>query len=206
MPRFIQVFLSFILLIISSPLWLVISFSLIFSGPVLFRQQRIGKDNKPFTLYKFRTMKPVRQGSDSSDLHGTERITRIGKSLRKFSLDELPQLWNILLGDMNIIGPRPLPVEYLHRMSSEIKKRHLVYPGITGWAQVNGRNALSWEEKFGMDTWYVSHRSFRLDLRILIKTLPMIVTKKGVDQNEFQTMEEFKGDGSRKADAVRNNA
>jgi sugar transferase EpsL len=138
-------------------------------------------------------MKPVQKESDSSVLHGSDRITRIGRLLRKFSLDELPQLWNILTGDMNIIGPRPLPVEYLERMDPEIKKRHIVYPGITGWAQVNGRNSISWQDKFSMDQWYIDHRTLKLDLKILIRTIAQLADPKGILQDESQIMEEYKG-------------
>ncbi len=201
MPGIIQFILTFILMILLSPVFLIISLGLWIQGSVLFTQQRIGKGNQPFTLYKFRTMFPIEHEIKSAEPHGTTRITPFGKILRRFSLDELPQLWNILQGDMNMVGPRPLPTEYLSRMDETIRSRHMVKPGITGWAQVSGRNALSWDEKFEMDCWYVENRSFLLDFKILLLTLPMIFNKKGIDRDEFQTMEEYKGAGSSKPEA-----
>lgn len=193
MPRIIQILLAVISGILLSPVLLILLIILSLQGAVFFCQTRIGKGNRPFTLYKFRTMGPPIQGGSIQGQHRTDRITRVGRFLRLFSLDELPQLWNILRGDMNLIGPRPLPVEYLPRMNERIRSRHRVLPGITGWAQVKGRNLLSWEEKFMMDLWYVENRSFSLDLRILLLTIPLIFSKKGVDQNDFQTMEEYNG-------------
>ena len=191
MWRLLQVVISFLLLIILFPLLLIIVIVLLFRPPVFFRQERIGKGNKPFVLLKFRTMTPLKNNETLADPHGTARITPAGRFLRRFSLDELPQLWNILRGDMNLVGPRPLPVEYLERMDEGVRKRHRVRPGITGWAQVNGRNALTWEEKFSLDNWYVDNRSFRLDLKILAMTIPMVFQRKGINMDEEKTMEEF---------------
>ena len=198
MPRIFQIILTVILMILFSPLFIIISLALWIQRGIFFSQNRIGQGNKPFKLYKFRTMYAFESVMTPEDLHGTTRITPIGKILRRFSLDELPQIWNVLRGDMDLVGPRPLPMEYLPRMNESNRNRHLVKPGITGWAQVNGRNALSWEEKFGMDLWYVENRSFYLDLKILFLTIPMIFNKKGIDQDEFLTMEEYTGTGSRK--------
>ncbi len=161
-------------------------------GPVLFRQIRPGKYAQPFTLLKFRTMTVAR------DIHGQllpdgERITRLGRFLRACSLDELPQLWNVLRGDMSLVGPRPLLMQYLARYTPEQLRRHQVSPGITGWAQVNGRNALSWDEKFAMDTWYVDHWNLLLDARILAITLRKVLTRQGISNQNHATMPEFMG-------------
>lgn len=160
--------------------------------PILFRQQRPGLGGRPFTLYKFRTMREAfdPQGRLLSD---KERITPFGRFLRSTSLDELPELWNILKGDMSLVGPRPLLMQYLDRYTPEQARRHEVKPGITGWAQVNGRNALTWEEKFEMDTWYVDHRSFGLDLKIIFLTIWKILKREGINQPGRTTMDEFKG-------------
>jgi len=193
MHRFFHLISALILLILLSPLILVISFVLVFQGPVIFQQQRIGKDNKSFKIYKFRTMVSERHIFDNSNLHSTKRITRFGKILRKFSLDELPQLWNIVKGEMVLVGPRPLPIAYLSKMNEMIKKRHTVYPGITGWAQVNGRNILTWKDKFNLDLWYIDNRNFLLDLKILYLSLVQIFKVSEINQDEYQTMEEFRG-------------
>lgn len=158
--------------------------------PIFFRQQRPGRGGKPFTLYKFRTM---RLGGSSD----AERLTRLGRLLRRTSLDELPQLFNVLKGDMSLVGPRPLLMEYLPLYTAEQARRHEVRPGLTGWAQVKGRNALSWEEKFALDVWYVDNRSFWLDLRILALTvgqvLSGIMTGHGISQPGSATAEPFTG-------------
>jgi lipopolysaccharide/colanic/teichoic acid biosynthesis glycosyltransferase len=154
--------------------------------PVLFRQERPGKAGRPFTLYKFRTM---RQG----EADDAERLTGLGRSLRRLSLDELPQLWNVLRGDMSFVGPRPLLMEYLPLYSPEQARRHEVRPGITGWAQVNGRNAQSWEERLRLDVWYLDHRSLALDLRILWLTIVKVFTSEGVSQPGHATMPRFTG-------------
>lgn len=164
-------------------------------GPILFKQQRPGKDAKIFTVYKFRTMtvETKRNGKPLSDM---ERITKVGNILRKTSIDELPQLFNILRGEMSFIGPRPLLVQYLEHYSPEQMRRHEVLPGISGWAQVNGRNAISWEERFKLDVWYVDHISFWLDLRICLMTIRTIFTRKGINNSDTTNMPLFKGTSS----------
>ena len=158
--------------------------------PVLFRQIRPGLNGEPFELIKFRTMRidPKAGTSIASDV---QRLTRLGRFLRAASLDELPELWNVLRGDMSLVGPRPLLMQYLGRYSADQARRHLVRPGLTGWAQVNGRNALSWEEKFALDTWYVDNRSFWLDLKILLITAWQVVRPRGITAEGAATMPEF---------------
>jgi len=153
---------------------------------------RSGQSGKPFVLYKFRTM------SDEYDKNGKllfedERLTKFGQFLRKTSLDELPELWNVLKGDMSLVGPRPLLMEYLDRYTKEQARRHEMKPGITGWAQINGRNAINWEEKFILDLWYIDNWSFSLDIKILIKTIFKTIIREGINQPGNATMEEFKG-------------
>jgi sugar transferase EpsL len=160
--------------------------------PVLFRQQRPGRYGKPFTLYKFRTMTDA-CGADGHLLPDAERLTPFTRLLRNASIDELPQLWNVLAGDMSLVGPRPLLMRYLSRYTPEQARRNEVRPGITGWAQVNGRNALSWERKFALDVWYVDHLSLALDLKILVLTLAKIVRREGVNQAGQATVQEFMG-------------
>lgn len=161
-------------------------------GPVFFKQKRPGKNNKIFYLYKFRTMKELRdvQGNLLPD---EERSTKIGKFLRKLSLDELPEIWNVFKGDISLVGPRPLLVEYLDRYSPEQERRHKVKPGITGWAQVNGRNAITWEEKFKYDVWYVDNWSLWLDIKIILITIIKVLKREGISQPGQATMEKFKG-------------
>ena len=154
--------------------------------PILFRQVRPGLHGKPFRLIKFRTMLDG-AGTDA------ERLTRFGRFLRASSLDELPELWNILKGDMSLVGPRPLLMHYLPLYTPEQARRHDVRPGLTGWSQVYGRNALSWPEKLALDTWYVDHRSFRLDLRILLMTVAKVVARSGIAAEGSETMPEFRG-------------
>ncbi len=165
--------MSPVLIAISILVWLSMGF------PILFRQQRPGKHAKPFTLLKFRSMSEQREGSGDL-LPDAVRLTRVGRLLRATSLDELPQLWNVLRGDISLVGPRPLLMEYLPRYSREQARRHEVLPGITGWAQINGRNALSWEEKFMLDTWYVDNWSLNLDLRILLLTFKYVLMREGI--------------------------
>ncbi len=159
-------------------------------GPVLFEQERPGKDGVIFTIYKFRTMRleTEKNGRTLSDM---ERMTRVGTLLRKLSVDELPQLFNILKGEMSFIGPRPLLVQYLERYTPEQMRRHAVIPGISGWAQINGRNGVDWETRFEYDVWYVKNISFGVDLRIFLKTLAIVLMRSGVNQSKGQTMEEF---------------
>jgi lipopolysaccharide/colanic/teichoic acid biosynthesis glycosyltransferase len=160
-------------------------------SPVFFRQKRPGQGGKAFTLLKFRTMKMEAAGAES--VADSERLTPLGKFLRHTSLDELPELINVLKGEMSLVGPRPLLMEYLSLYNQEQARRHEVRPGITGWAQVNGRNAISWEEKFRLDVWYVDHRSMGLDLRILWKTVAGVTSAAGVSQPGHATMEPFRG-------------
>jgi lipopolysaccharide/colanic/teichoic acid biosynthesis glycosyltransferase len=154
--------------------------------PVLFRQERAGKGGRSFTMVKFRTMREG-DGADS------ERLTRFGRFLRSTSLDELPELWNVLKGEMSLVGPRPLPVRYLPRYSPEQARRHEVLPGITGWAQVNGRNSIGWDEKFRLDVEYVERHSLMFDLKILFLTVAQVLSRRGIAHAGSDTMEEFAG-------------
>lgn len=160
-------------------------------APVLFRQQRPGLRGRPFWLLKFRTMTDAR-GHDGALLPDAARLTRFGQFLRAASLDELPELLNVLKGDMSLVGPRPLLMKYLERYSPKQARRHEVRPGITGWAQVNGRNAITWEEKFNLDVWYVDNQSFWLDIKIIFLTIFKIFKREGINQAGQATMEEFK--------------
>jgi sugar transferase EpsL len=162
------------------------------SSRVLFRQTRTGLHGRSFTLLKFRTMTDARDNTGRL-LPDAQRITRFGAFLRRTSLDELPQLWNVIRGDMSLVGPRPLLPEYLDRYTPEQARRHEVKPGITGWAQVNGRNAISWEEKFALDVWYVDHRSVWLDLKILALTVVRVFQRSGIDAERDVPMPEFTG-------------
>ena len=165
-------------------------------SPVLFRQQRPGLNGKIFTMYKFRSMTDKRDG-EGNLLPDEDRLPPFGKFLRSTSLDELPELINVLKGDMSLVGPRPLLVQYLPRYSTFQARRHEVRPGITGWAQVNGRNAISWEEKFSLDVWYVDNASFSLDLKILCMTVLKIIKREGISQEGQATMSEFSGTGGK---------
>jgi len=156
-------------------------------------QKRPGKDEKIFTLYKFRTMTDQKD-SKGNLLPDGERLLSFGKFLRSTSLDELPELFNILKGDMSIVGPRPLLVQYLTRYNEEQKRRHEIKPGFTGWAQVNGRNAINWEEKFSYDVWYVDNLSLSLDVKIILKTLMIVLKRSGINSGSSETMEEFVGE------------
>ena len=162
--------------------------------PVLFRQTRPGLHERPFRMVKFRTMRDA-QDAAGRPLPDAERLTAFGWFLRRTSLDELPELWNVLVGDMSLVGPRPLLMEYLPHYSTEQARRHEVRPGITGWAQVNGRNALSWNERFTLDVWYVDNWSFWLDLRILLLTARKVLVHEGISQPGQVTMERFRGVG-----------
>ena len=162
-------------------------------SPVIFKQQRPGLNGKIFTMYKFRSMTDMKD-KDGNLLSDAERLPRFGKVLRATSLDEIPEFINVLKGEMSLIGPRPLLVEYLERYNDEQKRRHNVRPGITGWAQVNGRNAISWEEKFRYDIEYVDNLTFFLDVKIVFLTIKKIVVKEGISQEGNVTMEEFKGE------------
>lgn len=160
--------------------------------PVLFRQVRPGYQGKPFTLYKFRTMK-VSRNAEGNLLPDSERLTSLGRLLRSFSLDELPELINVLRGEMSLVGPRPLLMQYLERYTPEQARRHDVIPGMTGWAQVNGRNVLSWEDKFRFDVWYVDNWSLWLDVKILLLTLWRVLWREGISQPGHASAEEFMG-------------
>lgn len=160
--------------------------------PILFRQVRSGYRGRSFTIYKFRTMREARRG-DGTPLPDGERLTELGRFLRKTSLDELPQLWNVLRGDMSLVGPRPQLIEYLHLYTAEQARRHDVRPGITGWAQVNGRNTIGWDEKFRHDLWYVDHWSHRLDLKILVSTILQVARCEGINERGRETVTPFRG-------------
>ena len=161
-------------------------------GPVLFRQQRPGRDGELFELIKFRSMSNAR-GADGELLPDEERLTPFGNRLRRLSLDELPTLWNVVRGDMSLVGPRPLLVQYLDRYTPEQRRRHNVLPGVTGWAQINGRNAINWDEKFEHDLWYVENVSLRTDLRILLQTAVQVLGRRGISAEGHATMPEFTG-------------
>jgi lipopolysaccharide/colanic/teichoic acid biosynthesis glycosyltransferase len=161
-------------------------------SPVVYRQERPGLIGKPFMLYKFRTMIDA-YDEHKQPLSDAERLTPFGRWLRKFSLDELPQLWNVLKGDMSLVGPRPLVIRYLPRYSPEQFRRHEVRPGLTGWTQTNGRNAISWEQKFAFDVWYVDHLSFWLDVKIIARTLWLVLRRANVNAEGHATMPEFMG-------------
>jgi len=162
--------------------------------PVLFRQLRPGLHGEPFTILKFRTMRMAGVG-DGRPVQDAERLTRLGRILRSTSLDELPELVNVLRGEMSLVGPRPLRMEYLERYSPTQARRHEVRPGMTGWAQVNGRNAMTWDEKFDLDVWYVDHRSLLLDLKIVIRTVGHVLRRQGITQPGSVTTEDFMGGG-----------
>ena len=192
--RLLDLLIAAVALAILSPLLAVVALLVRarLGSPVLFRQERPGLHGRPFTLIKFRTMR------DARDQHGKpladeQRLTRFGRWLRATSVDELPELWDVLRGDMSLVGPRPLLMHYLPLYSTEQARRHDVRPGITGWAQVNGRNAISWEEKFELDVWYVDHWSLWLDLRILSRSVLALVRPHGISAEGSATMPEFRG-------------
>jgi sugar transferase EpsL len=189
---------ALILLILLLPILFIVALVIRLSAgkPVLFKQARPGLNEKPFELMKFRTMKDIYDDIGNL-LPDDARITGVGKWLRKLSLDELPQLINVLKGEMSMVGPRPLLTEYLPLYNERQKRRHLVKPGITGWAQVNGRNALSWEAKFELDVWYVGHWSLALDFKILGLTLIKVLKREGISQEGRATMEKYKGSNDR---------
>ena len=194
MKRIIDIIFSLLLLILLSPLIAIISIMLkiIMGPPVLFKQLRPGLSGTPFSIYKFRTMANNKDQSGEL-LPDEDRLTKFGQLLRRLSLDELPQLFNVLKGDLSMIGPRPLLMEYLPLYTPDQARRHEVRPGITGWAQVNGRNTLSWEERFKLDVWYVDHQTIWLDLKILWLTLLKVLHGEGINQEGQATMKKFKG-------------
>ncbi len=184
-------------LIVFSPILFVISLMIRreMGSPVLFQQTRPGRHGKPFQMIKFRTMRDA-VDTDGRPLPDAERLTKLGRFLRSSSLDELPELWNVLKGDMNLVGPRPLLMEYLPLYSPEQARRHEVRPGVTGWAQVNGRNAISWNEKFALDVWYVDNRSLWLDLKIIWLTIRKVIKRDDISAAGEATMPKFTGNGS----------
>ncbi|WP_352418248.1 sugar transferase [Proteiniborus sp.] len=192
--RILDSVFALILLLIVSPIMVVsaIAIKLESRGSILFIQERLGKDTKVIKVYKFRTMK-IETNYEDRQLSNKERLTKTGSFLRRTSIDELPQLFNILRGEMSFIGPRPLLVKYLEHYSPEQMRRHEVLPGISGWAQVNGRNKISWEQKFEHDVWYVDNVRFLLDLKIIWLTVYKVVRRKDINQNDDTTMEEFIG-------------
>ncbi len=185
---------SFIGLLLLSPVFIVISVFLfvVNQGKVFFTQERPGKNTKTFKIYKFKTMNDKR-GEDGKLLHDSERLTSIGKFVRKTSLDEIPQLINVLKGDMSLVGPRPLLTDYVHLYNDFQNRRHEVKPGITGLAQVNGRNAISWDQKFTYDVWYVENCSFLVDVKIIFKTFLKVIKKEGINAADSATIEPFTG-------------
>jgi lipopolysaccharide/colanic/teichoic acid biosynthesis glycosyltransferase len=195
--RLLDLCLTCFALILLSPLLLLIALlvRIGLGSPILFKQQRPGYLGRPFFIYKFRTMTDERDAQGHL-LPDAERLTRLGRFLRSTSLDELPELFNVLRGEMSLVGPRPLLMQYLERYSPEQARRHEVLPGVTGWAQINGRNALSWEDKFRLDVWYVDHWSFWLDLKILFLTLVKVLRREGISQPGHATAEEFMGSES----------
>ncbi|MDY7116723.1 sugar transferase [Halomonas sp. SSL-5] len=192
--RLFDIAASSIALLLLSPVLLVVAILVHrkLGSPVLFRQIRPGQHGKPFEMIKFRTMRDAFD-ENGKPLPDTERITPFGRFLRSTSLDELPELWNVLKGDMSLVGPRPLLMEYLPLYSPEQYRRHEVRPGVTGWAQVNGRNALSWEEKFKLDVWYVDNQTLWLDLKILWLTVKKVVVREGISAEGEATMTRFEG-------------
>jgi sugar transferase EpsL len=193
--RLFDLFVSALALIILVPVLAATAISVrVFLGaPALFRQTRPGLDGKLFEMVKFRTMTEARDEAGAL-LPDAMRLTRFGRFLRSSSLDELPELWNVLKGDLSLVGPRPLLVEYLDRYTPAQRRRHDVRPGITGWAQVNGRNALSWDEKFACDIWYVDNRSFAVDMKIIVMTVCKLIAREGISHGDEATMPFFRGD------------
>ncbi len=190
--RLLDIILSFVAIILLSPLYLIIGlFVFIFMGwPIIFKQKRPGKDEKIFNMYKFRTMNN-KKDKKGKLLQDKDRLTKFGSFLRKTSLDELPELFCILIGKMSIVGPRPLLVEYLPYYTEEEHHRHDVRPGLTGLAQTSGRNTISWEEKFKYDIEYVNNISFKNDIKILVKTVKVVLNSEGINQSSNETMENF---------------
>lgn len=192
MKRIFDIVVSLAVLAVLSPLLLVVSVlvRIKLGSPVFFTQERPGLNGRIFRLLKFRTMRNAK-GPDGRLLPDDQRLTSLGRFLRSTSIDELPELWNVVRGDMSLVGPRPLLVSYLERYSLEQARRHEVRPGVTGWAQVNGRNAVDWEDRFRLDVWYVEHRSFLLDLKILWRTVATVLLREGISGANTSTMKEF---------------
>ena len=194
MKRLLDIIIASIALILLSPLYAYVTYKVKknLGSPVLFRQVRPGLNGKPFEMIKFRTMKDA-VDAQGNPLPDSERLTPFGKMLRSTSLDEMPELWNVIKGDMSVVGPRPLLMEYLPLYNTEQAKRQNVRPGMTGHAQVNGRNAISWEEKFKLDTWYVENQSTVLDFKIMLKTVQKVIAKDDINADGEATMTKFTG-------------
>lgn len=192
--RLLDIIIASIALILLSPLYVFVAYKVKknLGSPVLFRQVRPGLHGKPFEMIKFRTMKDAAD-EQGNPLPDSERLTAFGQMLRSTSLDEMPELWNVIKGDMSIVGPRPLLMEYLPLYNAEQAKRHNVRPGMTGHAQVNGRNAIGWEEKFNLDTWYVENQSIWLDFKIMLKTVKKVIAKDDINEAGEVTMTKFTG-------------
>ena len=192
--RIFDIIASSIAILLLSPVMAVTAYFIHkkLGSPILFRQIRPGLNGKPFEMIKFRSMKDA-VDKDGNQLPNNERLTSFGKKLRSSSLDELPEFWNVLKGDMSLIGPRPLLMEYLSLYTQEQNRRHDIRPGVTGWAQINGRNAISWQDKFKLDVWYIDHQSLWLDIKIIFLTVKKIIIKEGVNASSDITMEKFTG-------------
>ncbi|MEN8321699.1 sugar transferase [Acinetobacter junii] len=201
LKRLLDIVIASIALVLLSPLYFYVAYKVKknLGSPVLFRQVRPGLHGKPFEMIKFRTMKDAldEQGNTLPD---SERLTPFGKMLRSTSLDEMPELWNVIKGDMSVVGPRPLLMEYLPLYNKEQAKRHDVRPGMTGYAQVNGRNAISWEQKFKLDTWYVENRSLWLDFKIMLQTVKKVIAKDDISEAGEATMSKFTGTNIKELD------
>lgn len=197
MKRFFDFFSALVAIILLLPLIILIAIvvRLNLGSPVFFRQTRPGRSGKSFQIYKFRTMLDL-YGKDGKILSDQNRMTRLGNFLRNYSLDELPQLFNVVKGDLSLVGPRPLLMEYLPLYNAEQARRHEVRPGITGWAQVNGRNAITWDEKFKLDVWYVDNQSFWLDVKILLLTVKKVLLRDGISAEGEATMPRFTGNNT----------
>ena len=194
LKRTFDIFAAFFGLIVLSPIMIFLAWKIRrkLGSPVLFKQIRPGLNGKPFEMVKFRTMRDATD-EEGRQLPDNQRMTSFGSFLRSSSLDELPELWNVLKGEMSLVGPRPLLMEYLPLYTPEQYRRHDVRPGITGWAQINGRNSLSWEDKFKLDTWYVDNRTMRLDIKIICLTLKKVIVKEGISADGEATMSKFTG-------------
>ena len=193
--RLLDLIIASMALLLLSPLYAFVAYKVKknLGSPVLFRQVRPGLHGKPFEMIKFRTMRDA-VDAEGNPLPDSERLTPFGQMLRSTSLDEMPELWNVIKGDMSVVGPRPLLMEYLPLYNSEQAKRNLVRPGMTGWAQINGRNAIGWDEKFKLDTWYVEHQSIWLDFKIMLLTVKKVVGRDGISAEGEATMSKFTGD------------
>ena len=194
MKRIVDILVSFFGIVLLTPIFLLVAFLIRknLGSPVIFSQIRPGIDGKPFKMYKFRSIKNAIDTS-GNPVPDAERLTTSGQKLRSTSLDELPELWNVLKGDMSLVGPRPLLMEYLPLYDKEQYRRHEMRPGITGWAQINGRNAISWEDKFKLDVWYVDNQSLKLDFKILLLTIKKVFIKEGISSSGEVTTSKFTG-------------